>query len=384
MTWRETEPVKERREFVKQYLTRRYDMTTLCALYGISRKTGYKFVRRFIEDGSAGLEDRSRAAHTHPNATDESIAARIIAAKHAHPRWGPEKLLDYLRLNDAETDWPAASTAGGILKREGLVNAKRRRRAISHPGKPEIESIVRPNQLQNLDYKGHFRTGDGAWCYPLTLSDTFSRQVLICQGFLEPTYVNTRAALERCFRENGVPEAIRMDNGAPFVCSQSLGGLSRLGVWLIKLDVTQIRTRPASPQDNGLHERMHRTLKEETALPPAANLQAQQKRFDAFLAEYNHERPHKSLQGVPPASRYTKSPRSYPERLPAIEYPGHFETRAVRVEGTIKWKGKALFVSSVLHGERVGLEETAYGIWSIYFGPRLLGILDEHEETILG
>lgn len=384
MTWKETDPVKERSEFVRQYLTRRYDMTTLCAVFGVSRKTGYKFVRRFIDEGQAGLEDRSRAAHTHPNATEEPIASRIIEAKRAHPRWGPEKLLAYLRREDAAAEWPAVSTAGEILKREGLVKARRRRRAITHPGKPELEPIVRANQLQNLDYKGHFRTGDGAWCYPLTLSDTFSRYVLLCHGFLAPTYENTQGALERCFREYGVPEAMRMDNGAPFVCSQSLGGLSRLGVWLIKLGVTQIRTRPGSPQDNGLHERMHRTLKEGTALPPAANLQAQQERFDAFLAEYNHERPHASLQGLPPASRYTPSLRSYPKRLPAIDYPGHFQTRAVRTEGTIKWKGQALFISSVLHGERVGLEESAYGIWSIYFGPRLLGLFDEAEGTIIG
>ncbi len=384
MTWKETDPVRERRKFVELYLRRRYDMRTLCSLFGISRKTGYKFVARFAEGGWETLEDRSRAAHIHPNATEETIVERLLEAKRAHPRWGPKKLLDFLRAEDTETDWPAISTAGAILKREGLVKPRRRRRGITHPGKPKIDAITKPNQLFNIDYKGHFRTKDHAWCYPLTMTDTFSRQLLVCQGFLHPTYANTRAALEKCFREYGLPDAIRMDNGLPFVSSQSLAGLSRLGVWLIKLGIERIRTRPGSPQDNGLHERMHRTLKEETALPPAANLRAQQRRFRAFVNEYNKIRPHESLGGATPASQYTKSKCSYPERMPEIEYPGQFEIRAVRTNGTIKWKGEFLFVSEVLHGERVGLEETEYGIWSLYFGSTRLGILDEEEGEIIG
>lgn len=384
MTWKETDPVQERGKFVEFYLRRRYDMTTLCEMFGISRKTGYKFVARFIEGGVEALEDRSRAAHRHPNVTDASIAARIIEAKHEHPRWGPEKLLDFLRAQAPTAEWPAISTAGAILKREGLVRPKRRRRAITHPGKPKVEPITRVNQLFNLDYKGHFRTGDHAWCYPLTMTDTFSRHLMLCQGYLEPTYENTRAGLERCFREYGLPDAIRMDNGVPFVSSQSLAGLTRLGVWLIKLGIERIRTRPASPQDNGLHERMHRTLKEETALPPAANLRAQQERFRVFFSEYNEVRPHASLGGATPASHYTKSLRAYPRRMPDIEYPGHFETRAVRKDGTIRWKGGFLFVSGVLHGERVGLEETECGIWLLQFGTTRLGILDEMTGEIIG
>lgn len=384
MAWKETNPVKERQEFVEAYLKGRYEMAGLCEVFGISRKTGYKFVRRFAEGGWEALEDRSRAAHTHPNETDEAIAERILEAKYAHPRWGPEKLLDYLRAQDSETDWPAISTAGSILKRAGLVRSRRRRRAITHPGKPKIDPITEPNQLLNIDYKGQFRTKDREWCYPLTLTDTFSRRLMICQGFLGPTHENTRAALEKCFREYGLPEAIRMDNGGPFVSSQSLAGLSRLGVWLIKLGIERVRTRPGSPQDNGLHERMHRTLKEETAMPPAANLRAQQRRFRKFVKEYNELRPHASLGGATPDSRYSRSRRAFPACLPDIEYPGHFEMRSVRSGGTIKWKGEMLFVSEVLHGERVGLEETAYGIWSLYFGSTCLGILDELEGQIVG
>lgn len=384
MTWKETDPVKERLRFVELYLKGRYEMGTLCDLFEISRKTGYKCIERFREEGAAGLVDRSRAAHTHPNATPESVAKRIIAAKYEHPRWGPEKLLDFLRREDAQTEWPAVSTAGAILKREGLVKARRHRRRIAPPSRPAIGPITRPNQLQNLDYKGQFRTRDGQWCYPLTTTDTWSRKLLVCQGFTAPTYENTRAALERSYREHGVPDAVRMDNGSPFVSAQSLGGLSRLGVWMLKLQIRLIRTRPGAPQDNGLHERMHRTLKEETALPPAANLVAQQTRFDQFMSEYNEVRPHRALGGRSPEQLYVPSPRSYPKRLPEIEYPGHFETRAVRCDGTMKWKGERFVIGLALAGERVGLEETDYGIWSIHFGALRIGILDEHDGEIVG
>ena len=376
--------MKQRREFVEMYLKRRYEMTKLCALFGVSRKTGYKTIARFEEEGWEGLIERSHAADTHPNATDEGIAKRLVEAKHKWPRWGPEKLLDWLAAKHPDVDWPAVSTAGAILKRAGLVKTNQRRRQITHPGRPRIGPVTAPNQLHNIDFKGNFRTRDGRWCYPLTLTDTFSRSLLVCRGFLSPTHQDTRTALERWFREQGLPDAIRSDNGEPFVSSQSLAGLSRLGVWLIKLGVERIRTRPGSPQDNGLHERMHRTLKEETAIPPAANLAAQQRRFNQFRREYNQERPHRALNGRTPASHYSAPTRQMPDRLPTIEYAGHLMVRIVGSNGTIRWKGDHLFVSEVLAGERIGLEETDYGIWSLYFGTTLLGILDEQEGRILG
>ena len=382
--WKETDPVEQRREFVEKFLKQRYEFVTLCALYGVSRKTGYKTIGRFKEGGWEGLIDRSHAAHTHPNATDEEIAERLIDAKHKWPRWGPEKLLDWLRAKYPNVNWPAVSTAGGILKRAGLVKTNRRRRQITHPGRPRIGPVTAPNQLHNIDFKGNFRTRDGRWCYPLTLTDTFSRSLLVCEGFLSPTYQDTRKALERCFRQQGLPNAIRSDNGEPFVAAQSLAGLSRLGVWLIKLGVEQIRTRPGSPQDNGLHERMHRTLKQETTIPPAGNLSAQQRRFNQFRRDYNHERPHSALDGRTPGSCYAASSRQMPDRLARIEYEGHLMVRIVRPNGTIKWKGRDLFVTSVLEGEHVGLEETDCGIWSLYFGSTLLGILDEREGRIFG
>lgn len=376
--------MKQRREFVEMYLKQRYSMEMLCRLYGVSRKTGYKTIARFKEGGWEGLIERSHAAQRHPNATDAGIAERLIEAKHERPRWGPEKLLDWLRTKEPDENWPAVSTAGAILKRAGLVKANRRRRQITHPGRPKIGPVTAANQVHNIDFKGNFRTRDGRWCYPLTLTDTFSRSLLLCQGFLSPTFQETHAALKRCFREYGLPDAMRSDNGEPFVSSQSLAGLSRLGVWLIKLGIERIRTRPGSPQDNGLHERMHRTLKEETAIPPSGNLAAQQRRFNQFRRDYNEERPHRALDGRTPSSCYSASPRQMPERIPSIEYDGHMMVRSVRTDGTIKWKGQHLFVSEVLEGERVGLEETDYGIWSVHFGSTLLGILDESEGRIFG
>lgn len=381
--WKETDRLKERKDFVELYLKQRYEMTRLCELFGVSRKTGYKTIARFREGGWEALEERSHAAKSHPNATDEEVVKRLLEAKQQWPRWGPEKLIDKLRTMEPEVNWPAVSTAGGILKRAGMVVSKRRRRQILHPGRPRIGPITRPNQLLNIDFKGNFRTGDGKWCYPLTVTDTFSRSLLLCRGMLHPKYLDTRSALERCFREYGLPDAMRSDNGEPFVSMQSLAGLSRLGVWLMKLEVEQIRTRPGSPQDNAIHERMHRTLKEETAIPPAKNLPAQQRRFNAFFHEYNEERPHRALEGATPASKYSVSTRQMPNRLPAVEYEGHLEVRRVR-KGYILWKGKELFLSEVLHQERVGLEETEHGVWSIYFGTTLLGLLDEHEGKVIG
>lgn len=384
MSWKETDPASERRRFVEMYLKRRYDTAALCAIFGVSRKTGYKYIRRFEQGGLEGLKDRSTAAKSHPNQTEQKVVDRLIAAKHDRPHWGPEKLLAWLRSKDADVNWPAVSTAGEILKRAGLVKERSRRRRTSHPGRPKVGPLTRPNQVNNMDYKGHFRTLDGRYCYPLTMTDSYSRALLVCQGFLEPTHENTKRALEQCYRKNGLPEAVRSDNGLPFVSSQSIGGLSRLGVWHIRLGIELIRARPASPQDNATHERMHRTLKQETARPPAGNLSEQQKRFDAFIDEYNNERPHASLEGNTPASRYEQSPREFPDRLPPILYDNHMEVRSVRTDGTIKWRGEHWFISECLEGEKLGLQEIDDGILELYFGKTILGILDEREERILG
>ena len=384
MPWKETAPVLERHEFVRLAGSGRYPFSELCRLFGISRKTGYKQLRRYEEGGWDALEDRPRAAHSHPNATDEELVEQLIKVRRAHPSWGPVKILDYLEPQHPEIHWPAASTVGEILDRAGLVKKRRRRRRITHPGRPLVAPALEPNLIWNIDYKGQFRTGNRTVCYPLTATDSFTRTLLLCQGFRRPTYLNTRAALQKCFSKYGLPQAIRSDNGEPFVSCRSLGGLSRLGVWLTKLGIQRIRTRPGCPQDNGIHERMHRTLKDETTRPPASSIAAQQKLFDRFCTEYNTVRPHEALSGKTPMSLYSPSPRTLPRKLPQMEYPGHFEVRTVRVNGDILWKGRLLFLSEVLGRERVGLEETADAIWSIYFGTLLIGIFNERERKIAG
>lgn len=383
MPWKETDPVRERDSFVRLAESGRYSFSDLCDLFGISRKTGYKRLRLYRKFGVDGLTNQSRAAHTHPNATPAEICDRILRVKRMHPSWGPQTILEYLRSLAATISWPATSTAAQILDRAGLVKKRIKRHPCSAPPRPEVGPIEEPNEVWNIDFMGQFRTGDGSLCYALTTTDTYTRALLLCRAFHHPTYQNTQRELEACFRQYGLPLAIRSDNGEPFVSYRSPAGLSRLGVWLTKLGIRRIRTRPGCPQDNGLHERMHRTLRGATARPAAGSLAAQQRRFNAFVVEYNQTRPHRALDGRTPQSLYTRSPRPFPKALSPIEYPGHYEPRIVRANGQLLWKSKLIFLSEVFASERVGLEEIADGTWRIYFGPILLGLLDERRRKII-
>ena len=384
MPWKVRGPVEERADFVRMADSGDYLMSELCRLFGVSRKTGYKRLRMWRELGEAGLLDQSRAAHHHPNATPVVIQEQLVRVREAHPEWGPQTILDHLRFAQPEIPWPAASTIGDVLDRAGLIHKRKRSRGVTPPDRPVVPPITGPNILWNMDFMGQFRTADGKYCYAFTITDTATRALLLFKGFLSPSYENTRNALEKVFREFGLPEAIRSDNGQPFISYRSLGGLSRLGAWLIKLGVTQVRTRPGCPQDNGIHERVHRTVRAKTTRPPAKSISRQQPLFDTVRYEYNHVRPHRALGGVPPMSLYTKSPRRLPRKLGPMEYPGHFEVRSVRANGDIKWKSRLFFLSEVLPGERIGLEETNDGIWTIYFGPLLLGFLNERKNKIEG
>lgn len=384
MAWKEENPVGERKTLVEAFMTGRYEMAELLAIFAVSRKTAYKYISRFKEFGVPGLEDMSRASHTHPNKVSEAVCEVLIATKHAHPRYGPLKVLQYLERTRPDLILPAASTIGSLFKREGLVRSRARRRPLVDQKRPRIGEITGPLQLINMDFKGQFRTCDGLYCDPLTVTDTYSHSVLLCKGMLSPNFVDTKKALEVCFREHGVPDAERSDNGEPFVSSRSLGGLSRLGIWFVRLGIVRHRSRPGCPQDNGLHERMHRTLKDETARPPGRNLADQQSRFDLFVPDYNHERPHQTLGGKTPGSLYKPALKTFPERLPKVEYDSYLEVRQVRTDGTIKWKGKHVYMGEAFVGEPIGLEETAHGIWSLRFGPLVIGILDEQSARIVG
>jgi putative transposase len=382
MPWKETSPVLERMKFVLDYREGLYEVTELAERYEISRKTAYKWLRRFREEGPAGLGERASAAGSVWNRTDREVEEKLVAFRKKHMRWGARKMLEILGERLPEVAWPAASTVAAILKRNGLVESRRRRRREGHPGRPEGEPEA-PNQVWGMDFKGQFRTRDRRYCYPFTVSDLASRYLLCCDGYLSTQTEGVKASLERIFREHGMPEAIRSDNGSPFA-STGIGRLTRLGVWLVSLGIKRQLIEPAKPAQNGKHERMHRTLGEETIQPPAANLRRQQERFDSFRLEYNEERPHEALGMKRPAQIYRPSPRPYPETIPPIEYPGHYEVRWVSRNGAVRWHNQWLYVGHALIEQYLGFEEVGDGIWDVQFGTLPIGRVDERELRLVG
>jgi transposase InsO family protein len=377
MPWKETTPVAERMQCLVDYRSGLFTVSFLAERHGVSRRTLYKWIERFEEEGVIGLLDQARRPLCHPNQTSEGVESAITSFRRKHPDWGPKKIVHVLSTRDEETSWPARSTVAAILKRHGLVKARRRRRPVGHPGHPTTVAHE-PNELWATDFKGEFLTEDGIYCYPLTVTDLQSRYLVGCKGLLSTKTGGVKMSFERLFREYGLPQAIRSDNGVPFA-STGLGRLSRLSVWSIKLGIRPELTQPARPDQNGSHERMHRTLKRATTRPPARDLARQQKRFDRFRLEFNTERPHEAIGMKRPAELYRPSARPFPSRLPTIEYPGHFEIRRVSRNGGIRWKRGWLNVSHPLIDEYVGLEEVDDGIWDLYFGSMLLGRFDERE-----
>lgn len=375
MPWRETSSMEERLKFVAEYLSGGYTMQELCAAYGVSRPTGYHWIERYQREGLAGLHDRSRRPHTSPGATAAAQVEAILALRRRQPHDGPRKLLTKLRRRFPQQHWPAASTVSGLLKRAGLITARRRRRGVSHPGHAP-RAVTRVNEVWSMDFKGQFRTADGGWCYPLTVMDSCSRYLLGCQALRAPRRDLVVPVLVRLFRAYGLPERIRTDNGPPFA-STGLGRLSALSVWWVRLGIWPELIAPGQPQQNGRHERMHKTLKAQTAAPPAGSRAAQQRRFTQFTHAYNTDRPHEALAQTTPASGYQPSPRAFPERLPRLYYPADFEVRRVVSSGVFKWHSHAVRLGEALSGEDIGLEPIADGEWMVYFGPCRLGTFDE-------
>ena len=298
----------------------------------------------------------------------------LLDARRQHPNWGAVTLLEWFGRRHPKVALPAASTVAELLKREGLVKPRVRTRRTPPYTQPFAHAGA-PNAVWSADFKGHFRTGDRLYCYPLTVSDGFSRYLLACRGLLHPTHEAVRPWFERLFREYGLPLAIRTDNGVPFA-SRALAGLSRLSAWWLRLGITPERIEPGCPQQNGRHERMHRTLKRGSCTPPRASLAAQQRAFDRFKTEYNEERPHHALGKATPVQLYQASPRPYPSRLPELEYPSGFTVRRVRHGGDIKWQGKHIYVTNTLIGEPVGLYQVDEELWSVFYGALELGRLD--------
>lgn len=380
MPWRETSPMDQRTQFIADYLRGTLTVTELCQLYGISRKTAYKWIDRYLRQGPAGLEEQSRRPRHSPNETAPEIVTALIEARRRHPTWGAKKLLILVRNRHPRWDLPSRSTVCDILSRNGMVPKKRQRRRIGHPGKPS-SSMLAPNDVWSADFKGQFKTGDGLYCYPLTVTDGFSRYLLGCQALHSTAVAGAKPVFTRLFKEYGLPRRIRTDNGVPFA-TNTLARLSALSAWWVRLGVLPELIEPGKPQQNGRHERMHRTLKAEATRPPAGSLPAQQRKFNRFREEYNEERPHEALDLQTPTSIYVSSPREMPARLPPLEYPDRFEIRYVSANGGIRWNSDWVNVSIVCAGEYVGLEEIDDGLWNVYFGPLKLGRLHERHMRI--
>ena len=363
----------ERIALLRDYETGVFTVAELCRRYGISRETFYVWKRRRVSGEARWFEDRSHAADRCRHATAARIADRVIAARRRFPHFGPKKIKAWLERQAPEVAWPAASTIGDLLKREGLVAARRRQRRAIAQGEIAAPAAA-ANDEWAIDFKGWFRTADGARCDPLTVTDAASRY-LIAVRIVEPTGAGVRGALARVFAEVGLPGAIRSDNGSPFG-STGAGGLSALSVWWLKLGIEPRYIPPASPQDNGRHERMHRTLKAETSRPAAATPAEQQARFDRFRAHYNAERPHEALGQAPPAARWQPPERGLPARLDDPWYDADHEVRRVRPCGAIKWRGAEVFIGEALAGELIGLVEHESGGHIARFCGRDLGVID--------
>ena len=358
-----------------------WNFAELCREFGVSRKTGYKWLKRYEEAGVAGLADRSRAPRDHPNAVSGEVERAIREARRKHPRWGPEKLRIWLGRREPRVAWPAASTMGEILRRAGVTEPRKKSSRV--PLWPfQLAAAEGPNQVWCADFKGYFHCQDGSRCDPLTLTDNYSRFLLRCQAVdgLDEKYA--RPVFEGAFREYGLPEVIRNDNGCPFA-SVALAGLSELSAWWIRLGIRPERIRPGKPQQNGAHERMHRTLREATAEPPQRNLRSQQRAFDRFREEFDFQRPHEALAMKTPAEVYGHSERAYPSRLPKVEYGSDRLVRTVGSCGRIRWSGERIFITKTLGNEPIGLEGVADGLWRLWYSFHPIGWLDERTMQVL-
>jgi transposase InsO family protein len=372
MPFRDTCRMSERLRMLSDYDTGAFSVTQLCSQYGVSRPTFYLWLERRADGGSSWFADRSHAPLA-PQRTSPTIAAEVIAVRRRFEHFGPKKVLAWLQREQPNVAWPAASTIGDILAREGLVERSPRRRRPVRQG-AIVSSAQAANDEWCADFKGHFLTGDGTRCDPLTLTDSFSRYGL--QARITSTRLEAvRACFEAAFLECGMPLAIRSDNGTPFG-SNGAGGLSRLSVWLLRIGVQPRFIPPASPQHNGRHERFHRTLKAHTLRPPADTARQQQDRFDRFRRHYNEERPHEALGQTPPQQHWVRSPREMPAKPPEPEYDGADAIRRVRSDGSIKWRGQLLFIGEAFVGELIAVKEIDDGINLLSFCGFDLGVID--------
>lgn len=374
MPWKEIRPVDERIRFIAAVREDpRGNFAELCRRFGIHRSKGYKWLQRYNEHGPAGLEDREPVARRCPHATPNEVVDRIVALRKEYPHDGPRKLRVRLLEREPELVVPAASTIGEILDRYGLIRPRRvRLRVPPHPS--PLEPCAQPNDVWCVDFKGHFAVGDGTRCHPLTISDGASRYLIKCEALVEPKDAPVRRHFELAFREFGLPERIRSDNGPPFA-TKAIGGLSRLSVWWIQLGILPERIEPGHPEQNGRHERMHRTLKEHVASPPCATIADQQRAFDRFRHDYNEHRPHEALGQTPPTRHYEPSWRPMPAQSREPSYGSDMLVRRTSNTGYTSWDGHPLKIGSVLASQPVGLKQVDDDEWELFYGPLLIGYL---------
>lgn len=376
MPWRADSLMSQRLEFIEGVLHRSpgESIRDVCRRVGISERTGHKWLKRFGAGGPAALADRSHAPQQPAHQVPRELVDVICALRERQPTWGGRKLRDVLRREQPTVSWPAASTITTLLDRAGLVTRRRRSlRERSGWARGTLTPARAANDVWAADFKGEFRLRDGTWCYPLTISDLHSRYVLRVTALPTTAGEPATSAVRACFAEYGLPRVIRTDNGVPFGVPNALGGLSPLAVWWIRLGIRPERIEKGAPQQNGTHERMHRTLKAEATRPASASLAAQQRRFDQWRHTFNHRRPHEALANTPPALHYTTSPRPLPRRLPLLEYASTAELRRVGCKGDLRWRSQCIFLSTVLAGEYVAFEETAEDEWTVRYGPLRLG-----------
>jgi putative transposase len=374
MPWQECQKMDERLRFVARLLEGE-KMAALCREFDISRQTGHKFYKRYKDLGLQGLTDRSRRPYRQANRLPEALESRIVQLRREHPSWGAPKIREKIKRLGLGVSLPAISTVHAVLDRHGLVSRGRRR----HHFKAEGTSLSRPDQPNDLwcaDYKGEFMLADRRYCYPLTITDFASRYLLCCEGLQSTREHFAFSVFERTFKDYGLPRAIRSDNGVPFASTSAFFGLSKLSVWWLRLGIDLERIKPAHPEQNGRHERMHLTLKKEATKPAGKNFLHQQARFDAFTRVYNHERPHQALNMCYPAELYRPSARPY-TGLAALEYPFHDRTVIVTQCGRLCFGGRKINLSQVFAGQAVGVREVTDHIWLISFMHYDLGFFDD-------
>ena len=383
MPWRESSPMTERLDFIKACLHRREQIVEICDRFEISEKTGQKWLKRFREGGVEALEDRSHAPLNHAGRITPEVAARIFELKRKHCDFGPEKLRDWLMLNEPKENgerWPAISSIGELLRKHHLVRRRRRKHVPAESrALMALTSATEPNTVWTADFKGQFRLRNsaGSYCYPLTVLDLHTHFLLGCTALESTGVTGAKKSFTRLFQEFGLPEVMRTDNGVPFAQPTSLGRLGQLALWWVRLGIRPEYIRPGRPQENGAHERFHKTLKEGATKPSSSSLAAQQQSFENFRREYNMERPHMSLpERRPPAQHYVSSPRQYPTRLPELIYPKSWAVRLVRRNGCITLQQNDVYLSTNLSGQYVGVTDSDNDTLIIRYGRLELGTFD--------